>query len=110
MKPGFFVFQGLLFIAVTIAGFGTSITNANSTQTHIPSSAWMHAAVMMGWLVLYLVQAGRIAAGNASGHRRLGRWAAAAALLTEIAMAVAIYMAGGQGWRLWLRAVTEGLR
>jgi hypothetical protein len=91
MKPGFFVFQGLLFIAVAIAGFGTSITSASITQTQIPAIAWMHAAVMLGWLVLYLVQAGRIAAGNASGHRRLGGWAVAAAVLTEMAMAGAIF-------------------
>lgn len=90
MKRWFFVAQALLFLAVAMAGFATSIAKIRAAQTPIPALAWLHGAVMMGWLLLYLQQARRIALGNVQAHRRLGAWAAGAAAFAVIAMAAAI--------------------
>lgn len=83
----FFVAVGALCILMTLVGFAPSFARHFDGERRIPPIVHLHGAIMMGWLVLYMVQASFAAHGNLGRHRQIG-WAA-------IVLAVSVWISMG---------------
>jgi hypothetical protein len=96
-RPGasryFFVGLGALCILIVVVGFAPNLYKAFSGDIVIPPIVYVHAAIMMGWVVLYTAQAGFAAHGNLRTHRRTGWAATVVAAAVWISMGVATIMA-----------------
>ena len=96
-RPGrsryFFVGLGALCILFVVVGFAPNLYKSFSGDIVIPPIVYVHAAIMMGWVVLYTVQASLAAHGNLRTHRRTGWAATVLAAAVWISMGVATIMA-----------------
>ena len=79
-KSPFFTILGLLMLVFAIAGFWpqyfSAVTGQNPAAT---TQFWLihvHAALFVGWLLIYISQASLIFAGRARIHIALGPWLA----------------------------------
>jgi hypothetical protein len=89
----FFVGVGAVCILVALVGFGPSLYKHVRGDRFIPLIVHVHAAIMMGWVVLYTVQAGLAAHENLYRHRQLGCAAIVLAVAVWISMGVATIVA-----------------
>lgn len=67
----FFFITACIMAAVIVAGFTTNIVFGRS-NFGLPLIFHIHAFVFFGWVALYLLQSGLVAAGSVRLHRRLG--------------------------------------
>jgi len=67
----FFFVMACVMALVIVAGFSTNLLLGRSSFG-LPLIFHAHAFVFMGWVVLYLLQAGLVAADRVAAHRRLG--------------------------------------
>ena len=67
----FFFRMACVMAAVIVAGFSFSLAMGRS-NFGLPLIYHIHAFVFFGWLCLYVLQNGLVAAGNVALHRRLG--------------------------------------
>lgn len=82
------VLIGLIWLGV-LMGFGGEVAR-NPTRTYLPI-VHLHAAVFVGWLVLFTVQALLVRRGDIALHRRLGLLGAAwAGVMVVLGPATAI--------------------
>lgn len=70
----FYFIMALVMAATIVAGFALNLAMGRSSFDR-PLAFHLHAAVFLGWVVLYVTQNGLIAAGNVVLHRRLGQLA-----------------------------------
>jgi hypothetical protein len=101
----FFVAAALLLLAVVFAGFAPTfyLKGVYGLRTdHYPPYLYAHGIVMSAWYLLYLAQAGLVAAGRSDIHRRLG---IAGALLAVAVVALGYYTTT----RFPTRALAAGL-
>ena len=85
-----FVALGTVCIAVALVGFAPHLYASLKGQLFIPKVVHVHGAIMLGWIVLYTVQAGLAAHGNLARHRTLGWASAGFATVVWISMGVAV--------------------
>lgn len=85
----FFVGLAVLYTLLSIIGFTPSFVSGPP----IPWVAYVHGALMAGWLALFLMQTRLAAAGQVSSHRELGRIGAWFAVAIWLSMVVAIVTA-----------------
>ena len=71
----FFLISAWVMAGVIVAGFSARLASGRSSFS-LPLIYHIHAFVFFGWVALYLLQTGLVAAGNVRLHRRLG-WLAA---------------------------------
>lgn len=67
----FFLTMAIAMAAVIVAGFSLNLAMGRSTFA-VPPIYHVHAGIFFGWVVLYVLQNGLIAANNTALHRRLG--------------------------------------
>lgn len=67
----FFFVMACVMAVVIVAGFATNLLLGRSSFG-LPLIFHVHAFVFFGWVALYLVQNGLVAAGNVATHQRLG--------------------------------------
>jgi hypothetical protein len=84
----FFFISSWVMAAVIVAGFSTSLAFGRSSFG-APLVVHVHAFVFFGWLCLYLLQNGLVAAGNVKLHRQLG-WLAVGWLPAMLVMGVVL--------------------
>lgn len=100
----FFLVLGLLLLLLAIAGFWPQYFSAIVGRRPAPlTQFWLihlHAALFIGWLLLYISQATLIFTGRARIHIRMGPWIAAYGFATA---AVGIYAAALLAHRLGVR-------
>lgn len=94
-----FFFQLACAIAlVIVAGFAVNLAAGRSSFA-VPLIFHLHALVFFGWIALFLVQSGLVAAGNVALHRRLGWlsvvWLPAMAVLGVILTVTSLRRHGG---------------
>lgn len=69
----FFVTMGLVFLLVSIVGFGPSfVFRLFAGDFDHPPRIYAHALTMFGWLFLFIAQAALIGSGRFVLHKRLG--------------------------------------
>jgi hypothetical protein len=85
----FFTGVGAVCIVLVTIGFGPGVYRGVRGDISIPLVAHVHAAIMVAWLAVYLLQAILAARGDLIRHRRIGRRAAALAGAVWLSMAVA---------------------
>lgn len=83
----FYLRIAYLVLAITIIGFAQLRLRGLAPPLPLPVWVHIHAAAMIAWLALFIVQNHLAAAGNFAFHRRLG-WAGA--LLTVAAVAAGV--------------------
>ena len=81
-----------LAVVVALAGFSKTFFLPVFARTFTaPAIIWIHAALMFGWIVLFMSQTLFIRAGNFNWHRRTGMIGAAlAALIVPFTIAVGV--------------------
>lgn len=73
LRPRFYLFVTLALVAFVVLGFARSYYLRLFTDPpNLSTLLHLHAVVFSGWLVLFLVQAGLVAAHRVDWHRRLG--------------------------------------
>jgi hypothetical protein len=82
----FYVVLAVLYTVLAIVGFTPSFV----VGPPIPVVAYVHGALMAGWLALFLMQTRLAAAGELSRHRELGRAGAWFAVAIWLSMVVAM--------------------
>lgn len=80
----FFLVSGWILAATIVAGFAVNVLIGRSSFAS-PPIYHIHALAFFGWVAIYLLQTGFVAAGNLRLHRRLG-WLAAAWLPFMVTM------------------------
>jgi uncharacterized integral membrane protein len=70
-RDRFFLILTLAMIAVIVGGFSLNLATGRSSFA-LPLIYHVHAAIFMGWLLIFLAQTVLIASNNARLHRRLG--------------------------------------
>jgi hypothetical protein len=102
----FFVALSLVYALVAVVGFAPESRDLFSGKfefTFIPAVAYVHGALMMAWLLLFVVQTSFVASGALKWHRTLG--------LSSIGLAAAMWISMGVvtvGQLVWLtRSNTE---
>ena len=75
-RPSFFFGMTLLMSAFVFGGFGMSylVPLGEGTFKPAPAIVHLHGFIMMAWMILLVVQAGLVGAGNVKLHRSLGTW------------------------------------
>ena len=89
----FFFGIGLFCILLAILGFAPSMVAYFIGEYHFPAIVHAHAVIMLGWLVLFTIQARLVQRGSLATHRRLGIATATWAVLVWLAMGVATIVA-----------------
>ncbi|MEM8695022.1 MAG: hypothetical protein AAGE05_03250 [Pseudomonadota bacterium] len=70
----FFAAMGMVFLAVAVMGFGPSfLFPVFGGNLDFPLYVFFHAAVMFGWLVLFIAQALLASRGPSRAHRIMGQ-------------------------------------
>ncbi len=75
-RPSFFFWMTLAMCLFVFGGFGMSylVPMARGTFPPAPPIVHLHGLVFMSWMVLLVVQAGLVGAGNVKLHRSLGMY------------------------------------
>jgi hypothetical protein len=75
-RPPFFFWMTLVMCFFVFGGFGMTylVPMGRGTFPPAPPFVHLHALVFFSWMVLLVVQAGLIGAGNVRLHRSLGTW------------------------------------
>jgi len=75
-RPSFFFWMTLVMCVFVFGGFGMTYLVPMSTGTFPPAPpiVHLHGLVLMSWMILLVVQAGLVGAGNVRLHRSLGTW------------------------------------
>jgi hypothetical protein len=84
----FFFVMACVMALVIVAGFSTNLLLGRSSFS-LPLIFHVHAFVFMGWVALYLLQTGLVAADRIALHRRLG-WLAAIWVPAMVALGLAM--------------------
>lgn len=84
----FFLTASLIMAATVVAGFSVQLAAGRSSFS-APFLVHAHAAVFMGWLVIFVAQSGLVATGRVALHRRLG-WLAVGWVGAMLATGVAV--------------------
>ena len=102
VRESFYVFAGLVAVAVVAIGFGPAIVATPSKRYAAPTPlVWLHSLVFASWLLLYLSQTMLVRAGNRRLHRRLG-WMGVPNAVAMIIMGYLVTIAQGKrGFALW---------
>ena len=94
-RPGvaryFFVALSLVYMLVAVVGFAPESSDLFSGQfkfSFIPAIAYVHGALMMAWLLLFIVQTSLAASGVLKWHRTLGLASIGLAAVMWISMGV----------------------
>lgn len=70
----FFTAMGVVLTLIAVIGFAPNSAAILTGEAPNPALAvHVHAALMVAWLVLFVLQAGLVARGSPALHRRLGR-------------------------------------
>jgi hypothetical protein len=85
----FFVWLGLTYAAVAVAGFAPIYLRYFNGAAQIHWFAHLHGALMSSWLLLYITQALLAASGSLRRHRTLGAFGIALAVLIWLSMCIA---------------------
>lgn len=93
--PSFMLAMALVIVALVVYGFSRTFEqNLLHPAYARPKILYVHAAVMVAWLVLFLAQVALVRVHNVRLHRRLGRWGLAlGTALPVVGVATAIAMA-----------------
>ncbi|MEO6042040.1 MAG: hypothetical protein ABIP41_09075 [Croceibacterium sp.] len=78
-RPSFFLWMTLAMSVFVFGGFGMTYLKPMSSGTFPPAPpiVHLHGAIFFSWMILLVVQAGLVNAGNVRLHRSLGTWAIA---------------------------------
>ena len=68
----FYLTAGLLFLAITLAGFGPSIVDPSARRLPLTWFVLAHGTLTGAWFALFVVQATLVAIDRPKVHRRLG--------------------------------------
>jgi hypothetical protein len=68
----FYLTAGLLFLLITLAGFGPSIVDPSARRLPLTWVVLAHGTVTAAWFVLFVAQATLITTDRAKVHRRVG--------------------------------------
>ena len=82
----FYLYMGLVLTAIVISGFSTAAFVRPGGVSTIPVLLHVHAAVFLGWFVLFCIQARLAGSGNIRLHMTLGK--------TSVALASAMVVLG----------------
>lgn len=95
LERRFYFLMALLIAMVVSYGFGQTIVgNLIKPAYPRPAILYVHAAVFIGWVVLFVTQTGLVAARNVKLHRRLGLFGIAlGSVIPVLGVATAIVMA-----------------
>lgn len=74
--PSFFFWMTLVMCFFVFGGFGMSylVPLGEGTFKPAPAIVHLHGLIMMAWMILLVVQAGLVGAGNVKLHRSLGTY------------------------------------
>jgi hypothetical protein len=87
-KYYFFAVMAIIFPVIAFLGFVPSYMAMNAGQFKIHWLAHVHGALMLAWLVVYLLQAILAVRGNFIYHKKLGLYSVALGILIWISMGV----------------------
>ncbi len=87
----FFLKTAVAMAAVIVAGFSLQIVAGRSSFAS-PPLVHAHAIIFMGWVVIYVIQNGLVAAGNRAWHRRLG-WMATGWIVAMVSLGCLVTLA-----------------
>jgi len=75
-RPSFFFWMIVVMAFFVFGGFGMTYLLPMSRGTFPPAPPFvhLHAVIFFSWMILLLVQAGLVNAGNVRLHRSLGTW------------------------------------
>jgi hypothetical protein len=75
-RPSFFFWMTLVMCVFVFGGFGMTylVPMAQGTFPPAPPIVHLHGLVFMSWMILLVVQAGLVGAGNVKLHRSVGTW------------------------------------
>jgi hypothetical protein len=75
-RPSFFFWMTLAMCLFVFGGFGMSylVPLGEGTFKPAPPIVHLHGVIFMSWMILLVVQAGLVNAGNVRLHRSLGTW------------------------------------
>jgi hypothetical protein len=75
-RPSFFFWMTLAMCLFVFGGFGMSylVPLGEGTFKPAPPIVHLHGLIFMSWMILLVVQAGLVGAGNVRLHRSLGTW------------------------------------
>jgi hypothetical protein len=85
----FFVIMAAIFPVISLVGFIPSYVAMNAGEFKIHWSAHVHGALMLGWLIIYILQSWLALKGNFKFHRALGLYAVALGIIIWCSMGVA---------------------
>jgi uncharacterized membrane protein YozB (DUF420 family) len=80
----FYVSAAMLIIAISVVGFGPSITDPSKRSAAPTALVIAHGITIGAWLLLFLTQVLLVAKRRIAAHRRLGAVAPVLALLTVV--------------------------
>jgi hypothetical protein len=75
-RPSFFFWMTLVLCFFVFGGFGTTylVPMSRGAFPPAPPIVHLHGAIFFSWMMLLVVQAGLVNAGNVRLHRSLGTW------------------------------------
>ena len=85
----FFVIMASIFPVISLIGFIPSYVAMNAGEFNIHWSAHVHGALMVGWLIVYILQSWLALKGNFKFHRTLGLYAVALGIIIWCSMGTA---------------------
>ncbi|MDN3655532.1 hypothetical protein QWZ08_07840 [Ferruginibacter paludis] len=85
----FFVIMASIFPVISLIGFIPSYVAMNAGEFNIHWSAHVHGALMVSWLIVYILQSWLALKGNFKFHRALGLYAAGLGIIIWCSMGVA---------------------
>jgi len=85
----FFVAMAILFIIISVLGFGGDYIMISASHLDVHWMALAHGAIMSGWLLVFFIQSLLAAKGNLKYHRQLGLFAVGLGVLVWLGMGIA---------------------
>lgn len=111
LRPSFFFWLALAMSFFVFAGFGlhSALPALRGEFPPSPPIVHLHGLVFVTWMLLLLVQAGLVNAGNLKLHRSLGMWGIAHATVIMMLGLSMQLIASQRGWAAGRPAGTDGL-
>jgi len=85
----FFVIMAAIFPVISLIGFIPSYVAMNAGEFNIHWSAHVHGALMVGWLIIYILQSWLALKNNFKFHRTLGLYSVALGIIIWCSMGTA---------------------